>query len=158
MSGDAGWLRQLHSYGLLRGSFRPKAEIATLRTYMRQRERLTEYAAALIQHMQKALMEMNLQLHHVVSDTVGWAASDRLKRDLSVEALRSALPARNSCSSTPGFSTKSTRSVCPSCSCLNLRRAAVLANWLVPYVDSLAAIPSFQGLVLYRLIRASLQF
>ncbi|PIL21917.1 hypothetical protein P775_01990 [Puniceibacterium antarcticum] len=38
---------------------------------MRQRERLTEYAAAHIQHMQKALMEMNLQLHHVVSDISG---------------------------------------------------------------------------------------
>lgn len=68
---DAGWLRQLHSYGLLRGSFRPEAEIATLRAYMRQRERLVEYAAAHIQHMQKALMEMNLQLHHVVSDITG---------------------------------------------------------------------------------------
>ncbi len=68
---DAGWLRQLHSYGLLRGSFRPEAEIATLRSYLRQRERLVEYAAAHIQHMQKALMEMNLQLHHVVSDITG---------------------------------------------------------------------------------------
>ncbi|MFM2391838.1 MAG: hypothetical protein RLZZ437_3393 [Pseudomonadota bacterium] len=68
---DAGWLRQLHSYGLLRGSFRPEAEIATLRDYLRQRERLVEYAAAHIQHMQKALMEMNLQLHHVVSDITG---------------------------------------------------------------------------------------
>lgn len=64
---DAGWLRQLHSYGLLRGSFRPEAKIA----YLRQRERLVEYAAAHIQHMQKALMEMNLQLHHVVSDIIG---------------------------------------------------------------------------------------
>ena len=43
---DAAWLRQLHSYGLLRGSFRPEAEIATQRAYLRQRERLTEYAAA----------------------------------------------------------------------------------------------------------------
>lgn len=68
---DAGWLRQLHSYGLLRGSFRPASEIATLRSYLRQRERLVEYAAAHIQHMQKALMEMNLQLHHVVSDITG---------------------------------------------------------------------------------------
>lgn len=68
---DAGWLRQLHSYGLWRGSFRPAAEIATLRAYLRQRERLVEYAAAHIQHMQKALMEMNLQLHHVVSDITG---------------------------------------------------------------------------------------
>ena len=56
---DAAWLRQLHSYGLLRGSFRPDAEVATLRAYLRQRERLVEYAAAHIQHMQKALMEMN---------------------------------------------------------------------------------------------------
>ena len=68
---DAGWLRQLHSYGLLRGSFRPDAQVATLRAYLRQRERLVEYAAAHIQHMQKALMEMNLQLHHVVSDVTG---------------------------------------------------------------------------------------
>jgi hypothetical protein len=68
---DASWLRQLHSYGLLRGSFRPTAQIATLRAYLRQRERLVEYAAAHIQHMQKALIEMNLQLHHVVSDITG---------------------------------------------------------------------------------------
>lgn len=68
---DASWLRQLHSYGLLRGSFRPSAQIATLRAYLRQRERLVEYAAAHIQHMQKALMEMNLQLHHVVTDITG---------------------------------------------------------------------------------------
>jgi transposase len=68
---DAAWLRQLHSYGLLRGSFRPNAQIATLRAFLRQRERLVEYAAAHIQHMQKALMEMNLQLHHVVSDITG---------------------------------------------------------------------------------------
>ena len=53
---DAAWLRQLHSYGLLRGSFRPNAQVATLRAYLRQRERLVEYAAAHIQHMQKALM------------------------------------------------------------------------------------------------------
>jgi transposase len=68
---DAGWLQQLHSYGLLRGSFRPQADIAALRAYLRQRERLVEYAAGHIQHMQKALMEMNLQLHHVVSDITG---------------------------------------------------------------------------------------
>ncbi|MGO4441174.1 transposase [Rhizobium sp. RAF56] len=68
---DAAWLRQLHSYGLLRGSFRPNARIATLRAYLRQRERLVEYAAAHIKHIQKALMEMNLQLHHVVSDITG---------------------------------------------------------------------------------------
>ena len=43
---DASWLRQLHSYGLLRGSFQTSVEIATLRAYLRQRERLLEYAAA----------------------------------------------------------------------------------------------------------------
>src|ERR1700749_3654606 len=68
---DAAWLRQLHSYGLLRGRFRPHAEIATLPAYLRHPERRVEYAAAHIKHMQKALMEMNLQLHHVVSDITG---------------------------------------------------------------------------------------
>jgi len=68
---DAQWLQRLHEYGLLRASFRPEAEIAGLRTYLRQRERLLDYAAAHIQHMQKALMQMNLQLHHVVSDITG---------------------------------------------------------------------------------------
>ena len=61
---DAQWLQRLHSYGLLSTSFRPKGRIAELRSYVRQRERLLEYAASHIQHMQKALMEMNLQVHH----------------------------------------------------------------------------------------------
>jgi len=68
---DAQWLQRLHSYGLLRASFRPKGQISELRAYMRQRERLLEYAASHIQHMQKALIEMNLQLHHVVADITG---------------------------------------------------------------------------------------
>jgi transposase len=68
---DAEWLQRLHEYGLLRASFRPQAEIAGLRAYLRQRERLLDYAAAHIQHMQKALTQMNLQLHHVVSDITG---------------------------------------------------------------------------------------
>jgi transposase len=68
---DAQWLQRLHSFGLLRASFRPKGQIAELRAYVRQRERLLEYAASHIQHMQKALMEMNLQLHHVVADITG---------------------------------------------------------------------------------------
>src|SRR3982751_4910771 len=68
---DAAWLERLHEYGLLRASFRPKGEIATLRSYLRQRERLLDQAAAHIQHMQKALTEMNLQLHHVVADVTG---------------------------------------------------------------------------------------
>lgn len=68
---DAQWIQQLHSYGLLRASFRPKAEIVALRAYMRHRERMLEYAASHVQHMQKALTQMNLQLHHVVSDITG---------------------------------------------------------------------------------------
>src|SRR4051812_50083944 len=68
---DAAWLQRLHEYGLLRASFRPKGEIATLRSYLRPLERLLEGAAAHIQHMQKALTEMNLQLHHVVADVTG---------------------------------------------------------------------------------------
>src|SRR6202790_4338497 len=68
---DAEWMQRLHEYGLLRPSFRPQAEIAGLRAYLRHRERLLDYAAKHIQHMQKALMQMNLQLHHVVSDITG---------------------------------------------------------------------------------------
>jgi transposase len=68
---DAQWLQQLHQYGLLRASFRPHHDIVALRAYLRQRERLVDYAASHIQHMQKALMQMNLQLHHVVSDVTG---------------------------------------------------------------------------------------
>jgi transposase len=68
---DAQWLQRLHSYGLLRASFRPKGQIAELRAYVRQRERLLDYAASHVQHIQKALTEMNLQLHHVVADITG---------------------------------------------------------------------------------------
>ena len=68
---DAQWLQQLHEYGLLRGSFRPRDQVVQLRAYLRHRERVVEYAAAHIQHMQKALMQMNVQLPHVVSDITG---------------------------------------------------------------------------------------
>lgn len=68
---DAQWLQQLHEHGLLRGSFRPRDGIVRLRCYLRHRERLVDYAASHIQHMQKALMQMNVQLHHVVSDITG---------------------------------------------------------------------------------------
>lgn len=68
---DAQWLQRLHACGLLRPSFRPSGDIAALRAYLRLRERHIEYAAAHIQHMQKALTFMNLQLHHVVSDLTG---------------------------------------------------------------------------------------
>lgn len=68
---DCQWIQQLHCFGLLRGSFRPPEEILELRAYMRQRERLIVDAARHVQHMQKALLEMNVQLHHVLSDLTG---------------------------------------------------------------------------------------
>ena len=68
---DCQWLQQLHTFGLLRGSFRPAAAIVTLRTYLRHREMLVQASAQHIQHMQKALTLMNLQLHQVLSDITG---------------------------------------------------------------------------------------
>lgn len=68
---DAQWLQKLHAYGLLRASFRPDQQIVALRSYVRQRERLLELSSMHILHMQKALMEMNVQLHHVVADITG---------------------------------------------------------------------------------------
>jgi len=68
---DCQWLGILHSYGLLPASFRPAKDIGVLRAYMRHRQMLIEYAAAHVQHMQKALTQMNLQLQHVISDITG---------------------------------------------------------------------------------------
>lgn len=68
---DAQWLQQLHEHGLLRGSFRPHDRVVRLRALLRHRERLIDQAATHIQHMQKALMQMNVQLHHVVTDITG---------------------------------------------------------------------------------------
>jgi len=68
---DAQWLQRLHACGLLRASFRPTRDIAALRSYLRLRERHLDYRAAHIQHMQKALTLMNIQLHHVVTDLTG---------------------------------------------------------------------------------------
>ena len=68
---DCQWLQQLHTYGLLRGAFRPADEIVVLRGYLRQRAMLIRGAATHIQHMQKALQQMNVLLHHVVSDITG---------------------------------------------------------------------------------------
>jgi transposase len=68
---DCEWLRELHSVGLLRASFRPAAAIVPLRSYLRQRATLVEEAATRIQRMQKALTEMNLKLHTVLTDLTG---------------------------------------------------------------------------------------
>ncbi len=68
---DAQWLQRLHQHGLLRASFRPRDEVVGLRAYLRHRQGVVEYAASHVQHMQKALMQMNVQLHHVVADITG---------------------------------------------------------------------------------------
>jgi transposase len=68
---DSQWIRRLHSYGLLTASFRPSDEIVVWRGYQRQREMLIRYAAQHVQHMQKALEEMNVKLTEVVADITG---------------------------------------------------------------------------------------
>jgi len=68
---DCQWLQQLHSYGLLTGSFRPQHDICSLRSYLRHRQTLIGSAGREVQHMQKALLQMNVHLHHAVSDLVG---------------------------------------------------------------------------------------
>jgi hypothetical protein len=68
---DCQWLQKLHSLGLLTGSFRPDAEMVVLRTYLRHRAELIQHRAPHILQMQKALQQMNLQLHHVLSDITG---------------------------------------------------------------------------------------
>lgn len=68
---DCQWLQRLHSYGLLNGSFRPEDQICELRAFIRQRDRLIKSASTHVNRMQKALNEMNIQLHHVISDITG---------------------------------------------------------------------------------------
>jgi transposase len=68
---DAQWIQTLHSYGLLESSFRPQAELVALRTMLRHRGQLLEHRSPHIQHMQKALLQMNVQLSQALSDVMG---------------------------------------------------------------------------------------
>lgn len=68
---DCQWLQQLHTCGLLHSAFRPDDEICVLRSYLRQREMLIACAADHIQHIQKALQQMNVKLSNVISDVTG---------------------------------------------------------------------------------------
>ena len=68
---DAQWIQTLHSYGLLESSFRPQAELIALRTLLRHRSQLIEHRSPHIQHMQKAFLQMNIQLSQAVSDITG---------------------------------------------------------------------------------------
>lgn len=68
---DCQWLQYLHSVGLLRGSFRPSQEICAVRSLLRHRDAMIKSSSSNIQHIQKALTQMNLQIHNVISNIVG---------------------------------------------------------------------------------------
>jgi transposase len=82
---ESQWLMKLHTYGLLRNSFRPPQEIRTLRTYWRQRNDLVRAAGRHIQRMQKALTQMNIQLANVLSDISGKSGQAIIKAILQGE-------------------------------------------------------------------------
>lgn len=68
---DCQWLQQLLTYGLLGGAFRPSEAVCVVRALWRQRSTLVRDQARQVQHMQKALTQMNIQLSNVISDVVG---------------------------------------------------------------------------------------
>ena len=68
---DCQWLQFLHSVGLLKASYRPEQEVCAIRSLLRHRESLVQMASTHVNHIQKALDQMNLQVHHVISDIVG---------------------------------------------------------------------------------------
>src|SRR3954462_6110365 len=68
---DCLWIQYLHSVGLLKASFRPAQEDCAIRSVLRHRDNLVGLASQHVLHMQKALDQMNLQLHHVISDITG---------------------------------------------------------------------------------------
>ena len=82
---DCQWLQRLHTYGLLAAAFRPPEQICVLRSYLRQRAMLVTYTSQHIQHMQKALTQMNLKLQHVVSDVTSVTGMAILKAILTGE-------------------------------------------------------------------------
>src|SRR6266851_1003713 len=82
---ESQWLMKLHTYGLLRNSFRPSQEIRTMRTYWRQRSDLVRSAGRHIQRMQKALTQMNIQLANVLSDISGKSGQAIIKAILQGE-------------------------------------------------------------------------
>jgi transposase len=68
---DGQWIQTLHSYGLLEGSFRPQADLVALRTLLRHRRSLIEHRSPHVLHIQKALLQMNIQLSQAVRDVTG---------------------------------------------------------------------------------------
>jgi transposase len=82
---ESQWLMKLHTYGLLRNSFRPSQEIRMMRTYWRQRNDLVQSASRHIQRMQKTLTQMNVQLANVLSDVSGVTGQAIIKAILAGE-------------------------------------------------------------------------
>ena len=68
---ECQWIQHLHSMGLLHSAFRPDGEVCAVRSLMRHRNDLVEMASQHVQHMQKALTQMNVQFQHVISDITG---------------------------------------------------------------------------------------
>ena len=68
---ECQWIQFLHSVGLLRAAFRPELQVCALRSIMRHRGELVQLASQHVQHMQKSLTQMNLQIHHVIADITG---------------------------------------------------------------------------------------
>ncbi len=88
---DCQWLQRLHTYGLLSGSFRPDDQICVLRSYWRHRANLVRYASDHIQHMQKALTQMNLHLHKVLSNITGVTGMNIIRAIIAGERDREKL-------------------------------------------------------------------
>lgn len=82
---ESQWLLKLHTYGLLRNSFRPTSEIRVLRTFWRQRGEHVQTAGECVQRMQKSLTQMNLQLANVISDIMGVTGQKILRAVLTGE-------------------------------------------------------------------------
>ena len=82
---ESQWLMKLHTYGLLRNSFRPCQEIRRMRTYWRQRNDLVRAAGRHIQRIQKTLTQMNIQLANVLSDVGGMTGQAIIKAILAGE-------------------------------------------------------------------------
>lgn len=82
---DCQWLQYLHTVGLLRASFRPEQAVCNVRSILRHRDSLVQMASVHVQHMQKALDQMNLQLHHVISDITGVTGTEIIEAILQGE-------------------------------------------------------------------------
>jgi len=82
---DCQWIQQLHTFGLLNGSFRPKDEVCVLRTFLRLRDTLVKDCSSHVLRMQKALTEMNVQIHRVLSDITGYTGMAIIRAILAGE-------------------------------------------------------------------------